>query len=125
MLRVPAQAAVGGDLRDQLGIDHGEVVGEGVDERVVADLVDDTGQAAAGLERHVAGCRGEYLALGAGDAQAVEDIVVDGVARHPVQMEIGGDALGELEKLRAIDRFAKLRLADQHDLKPFAVAVQV
>ena len=108
---------VGDDLLDDAGVDAVEAVGEGVDQRVVADLVDEPRDAAR-REVHALGRGGgEDLAGGARDLQAVVDVGGDRGGGHARQVILGGDPLGELGQARLGDQVAELGLADEHELE--------
>ena len=88
-----------------------------VDQGRIAQNVDHAGNAVAGIRNHLAGLVGEQMNARAGRAQAEADVIADLVAAQGFEMKVRRDALGELQKFRAEQRFLELGLPDEDRLQ--------
>lgn len=116
-LEDPVASAVAQHLGHDVRIHVGAFVREGVDQRVVAELVDQTRRPPRGGVDHPARLVGEDPALGPRDGEAVGDVGLRLLQGQRAKMEFRGDALRELGQVRARDQLAQLRLAHEDELQ--------
>src|SRR5256885_8049896 len=115
------ELALASGLLDVARGDQPGALGTGIDERVLAEQVDDAGNSAGkGVEESERVQRENFLG-GAGDAEALADVGLGLLESERRGLATNGDALTELAKFVALEFFLEFGLTGENDLKKIVV----